>query len=436
MKHVKPYPVLCTGGTYAVRFSDREGKVRNFSFGCRSESEAAKVARKISLILDAAAACEPLTKEAADWLSAIPAAWRAKLTGLGVIDGARAAALDPLSQHIEAWADTIRPQKPRRADDVLPVLRSFTAAAKVSRLNEITLRTADRVFGQMVVDEVAPTTIRKHQQIIKQFCTWAVRQGLITVNPIAEMQGVSGGVERERRALDLDEQRALLDFTATAPDQVWRTRSGTIRDRITGPERAMLYRVALETGLRAGELRSLTRDSFKLARVVNGKPAPCIQLRAKDEKNRKGSTLPLRPATAALIADFIARKLPGTRVFPMPKPDETAEMIRRDLAGARDTWIQQAQADERQEREESTYLRETDESGAGFDFHALRVTFITNMARAGVPVQMAVKLARHSDPKLTIGIYTKAGAMDTADAIDQLPDLDTPAKTKATGTHG
>ena len=46
----------------------------------------------------------------------------------------------------------------------------------------------------------------------------------------------------------------------------WRdaTRTGPNRNGMPGDERALLYRTAIETGLRSKELRSLTRGGFHL----------------------------------------------------------------------------------------------------------------------------------------------------------------------------
>jgi len=42
----------------------------------------------------------------------------------------------------------------------------------------------------------------------------------------------------------------------------------------------------------------------------------------------------------------------------------------------------------------------------GIDFHALRATFATSLARADVPLTQTQRLMRHSDPKLTANVYT------------------------------
>ena len=40
------------------------------------------------------------------------------------------------------------------------------------------------------------------------------------------------------------------------------------------------------------------------------------------------------------------------------------------------------------------------------DFHALRHTYITMLAKSGAPLKVVQEMARHSDPKLTLGCYT------------------------------
>jgi hypothetical protein len=57
------------------------------------------------------------------------------------------------------------------------------------------------------------------------------------------------------------------------------------------------------------------------------------------------------------------------------------------------------------------------------DTHSLRHGYISALARAGVPIKVVQTLARHSDPKLTLGIYAHLSAFDLHDAIGHLPDL-------------
>ncbi len=72
------------------------------------------------------------------------------------------------------------------------------------------------------------------------------------------------------------------------------------------------------------------------------------------------------------------------------------------------------------------------------DFHSPRVSFITALVNGGASVKVAQELARHSDPKLTLNVYTTLGIHDAASALEALPDPDrqpVPAEPKrAVGT--
>ncbi|MEX2307308.1 MAG: tyrosine-type recombinase/integrase, partial [Pirellulales bacterium] len=54
------------------------------------------------------------------------------------------------------------------------------------------------------------------------------------------------------------------------------------------------------------------------------------------------------------------------------------------------------------------------------DFHALRTTFITGLARAGVAPALTQKLARHSDINLTLSAYTRLQMSELAGAVGRL----------------
>ncbi len=62
-----------------------------------------------------------------------------------------------------------------------------------------------------------------------------------------------------------------------------------------------------------------------------------------------------------------------------------------------------------------------DEQGRYADFHSLRKTFCTNLARGGVPSRAAMTLMRHSDRRLTDVVYTDENLLSTWSAIDSLP---------------
>jgi hypothetical protein len=56
------------------------------------------------------------------------------------------------------------------------------------------------------------------------------------------------------------------------------------------------------------------------------------------------------------------------------------------------------------------------------DFHALRGNDISNLAASSASVKVCQVSARHSTPRLTIGIYAKADLHDIKGTVEALPD--------------
>ncbi len=101
---------------------------------------------------------------------------------------------------------------------------------------------------------------------------------------------------------------------------------------------------------------------------------------------------------------------------------KTSKMMKLDLEAARAAWLEESKTDEeRQERERSDFLKYKDSQNRFADFHANRHTFITNLSRAGVAPKVAQELARHSDIRLTMGIYTHTDLAEKKRAIQSLP---------------
>lgn len=176
----------------------------------------------------------------------------------------------------------------------------------------------------------------------------------------------------------------------------------------------MLYRIALGTGLRANEIRTLTPAAFDL----EGNP-PTVTVKACYSKHRRKDVQPLVPSLADVLAEYLKNRPADEAAFAMPEKTNVARMLRADLADAD--------------------IPHKDASGHVVDFHALRHTYISLLALAGVAPKVLMDLARHSDINLTMGFYSHTLVSDRADALSVLPDL-TPETTEghrvaATGTY-
>jgi integrase len=249
---------------------------------------------------------------------------------------------------------------------------------------------------------IGKRTRNSYLKAVKQFCRWMVKQRRASQSPLEHLDCVSVKVEdirHGRRALEPDEIRRLLATTAAQPE----------RFGMNGPERALLYRLGIESGLRANELRSLKVASFDFRRDT-------VTVESQNTKNRKEAVLPLRPDTAAELRQFLAGKLPTAQAFNMP--EKTADMLRADLAEAGIEYV--------------------DESGRYADFHSLRHTTGSLLAASGVHPKTAQSIMRHSDINLTMSRYTHTLAGQEAQAVASLPDFSSPSKQaqRATGTDG
>jgi len=133
-----------------------------------------------------------------------------------------------------------------------------------------------------------------------------------------------------------------------------------------------------------------------------------------------------------------AGKVEAMPAFAMPKSDRIIDMMKADLAAARTAWIAAAGTQrEREQRDADAFLAYRDDASRCADFHALRHTFISNLAAGGVHPKTAQRLARHSTITLTMDRYTHLRREDLAGALDTLPDLSTTRQVAvATGTDG
>src|SRR5262249_50698710 len=154
-------------------------------------------------------------------------------------------------------------------------------------------------------------------------------------------------------------------------------------------------------------LRSLTRDSFAVDAEL-----PTVTVEAAYSKHRREDTLPLRPALVADLRPFLACKMPSVALFKIPTDrKKAARMFQADLAAAG--------------------IAYRDGSGRVADFHALRHTFITNLANGGVHPKTAQTLARHCTISLTMDRYSHTLREQEAEALAALPDLDRPTTAAA-----
>jgi len=340
-------------------------------------------------IIDAAAEGKPLADHVADYKAALLAkgntATHANVTAAAILDTFTAAGCkmlgDVTGAKVRAHMAERRASKPKKDKEGNPE------------------KDAD---GKPVM--VRGISARRHNAIITAiggFFRWCIKERRAHENPIANVPRLNEKTDKrhERRALAAEEVRRLLT-AAEAGGELY---------GIGGAERALVYRVAVETGLRMNELCTMTRACVDLDKAT-------LTVKAGYSKHRREDVLPIRAELVELLRAHGERKAPAALLFNMPDKFRMLDAFKTDLAAAG--------------------IARQDAGGKFVDFHGLRHSFITSLAVAGVHPKTAQTLARHSTITLTMDRYTHTLRGAEVAALATLPNYSTPAaaEAKRTGT--
>lgn len=229
---------------------------------------------------------------------------------------------------------------------------------------------------------LSPKSVNDLLGSMRTMLLWMKRQRLILADPLAEMQKVANpNVGGFRRALSVDDIRRLLEKSPT--------------------HRARVYLTMVYTGLRRNEINGLKWGDFDFATQP-----PQLKVPSSLSKNRKESTHYLRPE----VVETVQAMRPS-----WAKPEN---FVFRGLIPRVQTFMKDLAAAE---------IPFQDARGRRVDIHALRKTFGTLLASSGVSPRVSMELMRHSDMKLTMGVYTDVSQLPIIQEMARLPSFQMPA---------
>ena len=305
----------------------------------------------------------------------------AAAAGLVLVDDKHLSA--PVADHLQSYLDDLERSGRSHKHKYVTKKRLERVFRECGWLTLSTVKpdSLSSFLGQLKRNGAASKTVNEYLSTAKAFLNWCVRQRRLAANPLSGI-APTDRVEktRRRRALTVEQARRLL--------------------AVAGPRR-LVYLTALQTGLRRSELGELHWEDLH---IEANEPRPHIALRAETTKAHRGDVVPLRKDLAAKLRGIRpARVDSSTTVFEsIPK----MEVFRRDLAAADIDYV--------------------DSSGRVADFHALRYSLGTMLAQTGAAPRTAMEVMRHTDLRLTMNVYTDPRLLDTASAVEQLPNLDGP----------
>ncbi len=330
----------------------------------------------------------------------------------------------PISDHLDEFGAAMRAKSGvEHIDDTRRMIERLCEHAGWSLLRDIDADGANRYAEHLFSLGRAARTVNAQLTAVKALTTWAVRTARLSHDPLATVAKPNAESDRRviRRFLSHDEYQWLDSVTRRASDSYG----------MTGHDRALLYAVAIQSGLRAGELRSLTRGKLHLSGSK-----PFILAEAKATKNKKIARQYVTRPLADELRAMVSRKVGGAVVFDLPSEHDLASMLRCDLAAARAVWLDTfPTAQKRIEADAGDFLQPHDSERETLDFHALRHTCASWLIASGADVKTVQSVMRHSDIRLTMDRYGHLFPGVEADAIGRLNDaFNRPEPLRATGT--
>jgi integrase len=436
--------IVITARTYTAKFRNGRGIVREVATGCRDESAARSVLGDLER--------------------------RAELVKAKVLTVSEDAISDhqetPLAGHVADYFahQTARGVTTKAIRNARARLQRVTKDCGFRRLADLSGTALEKWLASRRAEGMGAATFNEYRGAWVAFANWCIEESRLLSNPFAKLPkaDVKADRRRQRRALteaelvkllDVARRRPLLDMATVRRGKRKGEAFANLRQETRcrlerlGRERELIYKTLVLTGLRRGELASLTVGQLDL----DADP-PFLVLDAADEKNRQGSTIPLRANLAADLRAWVADKakavqnaagnaptlsldpkpgrigrdsrgLGGQRCLPLPTvpalpadaplfnvPAALVKILDRDLKAAG--------------------IPKVDERGRTVDVHALRHTFGTLLSKGGVTPRTAQAAMRHSTINLTMNTYTDPKLLDVAGAMEALPPCRSPIQAK------
>lgn len=297
----------------------------------------------------------------------------------------------PIGEHLEEFRQDMLARNVTLAQARLVHYRAerLFSLASIERLTDISPSAVMRAVARIQAEGRSAKTCNDTLAAAKQFCKWAKADKRLSENSIEHLKGYNKALDRrhDRRALSDDE---LLRLFRAAEE-------GPVRQGMTGPERCLIYRLAVLSGLRKSEIASLTLESFHL----DGQ-TPKVVVDAAFSKHRKKDEQPIPEDIVPAMREWLSTKTPKEKVFHFPTQNHYFVALQSDLKAAGISYS----------------------TSQGYaDFHALRHTYVTRLLRSGASTKIVQTLARHSDPRLTLNVYGHVELVDQTRALQALPSL-------------
>lgn len=323
---------------------------------------------------------------------------------LAVIEAAKAVQDKPvtleafIADYYAPWA--VAHQKAGQA--TVDALKAVWGSLYAKLLGEIVSLDVERIKSKRLKAGRTPATVNRDLDRVRSVFSRAVEWGFLPVHPLKSVKRAKGADNSRVRYLSTAEEqrlrKALDDREAERRasrerHNAWHATRGT-EGHPQWPEDgytdhlAPLVLLALNTGLRRGELLGLRWENINLQGAILTVPAGIA-------KSRKGRHVPLNTEAQGVLKRWW-QQVPGDGlVFPGPGGGR--------MGNISTSWEGLAAAAKLE----------------GFRFHDLRHDFASKLVMAGVDLNTVRELLGHSDLKMTLR-YAHLAPQKLADAVAKL----------------
>jgi integrase len=323
-----------------------------------------------------------------------------------------------LADHVADYMAVVRSttRSDQHHKETARILGVFIRDSKADVLRDLT---ADRVSRYLAGMSAGATTRNMHRRILVMFCNYLEGVGRIERNPITKksVKAAKKGKKWKRRALTADEIQSLLVAVRDYPVKTASTNRGgrnakkkpverpaklkpetVARLQQRGRKRWLMYRLAVLTGLRRGELSRLRVCHLDL----DAKPFARLDLPGDLTKNGEDAGILLVPSLAADLRQWIADegKKPSDAVVYVPSRFNLAKLHKAHL--------------------EMAGIPYQDEKGRKATFHALRTSANVVLRKAEIPAKERQLFLRHSKQELTTETYDDETQTNMKDVVAAL----------------
>jgi integrase len=228
----------------------------------------------------------------------------------------------PIGEHIAEFITSLESKgnAPKHVRSTRTYVERIVTLAGIARVADLAASAVAHPVAVPKSEGLSARAVNAYLTAAKSFSRWLYRDGRTRDYSLFTLATMNEQADRRRIRRALGPEEAVRVIQAAE--------AGLNAGGLTGPERTMLYALALGTGFRADEPATLTPERFAL----DADP-PTATVLACYAKNGREAIQPLPSMLADRLRPWLGAKAPGRPVFD-GMTERTAEMLRVDLEAA------------------------------------------------------------------------------------------------------